>query len=139
MIEKQYLDEDSVKSVNWTDSKGFYLVLHKIQLYITASSLENDYVAWMKGLDRLASFTRVFWKNGNKDYDAYETKFKLFMRQHNNTSKIFSNACKQNLLNKEYELLRDAEKLIFDNIGHLFLKTDIDDLDEDDNWLGGAA
>jgi hypothetical protein len=134
MKEDYISDDEVIRSVNWIDSKGFYLVLHKILMFISVSSLENDALAWMRGLDRLASFTRVFWKK-QKDFIKYEEIYANFLRHHNNSTKIINNSVRQNLLNKEYEYLRQAERLIFDNIGHLFLKIDDDDLDDEDDWM----
>jgi hypothetical protein len=125
---------DTNTSVHWFNSKGFYIVIDKIMTFIAVQSLENDYLAWFRGLDRLASFTRPFWKRP-KDFAKFEELYGFFLKNHGSSSKVLNGIIKQNILTKEYEYIRKAERIIFDNISHLFLRTDEDDLDDEDDWV----
>lgn len=131
----EYLDKNT--SVNWYNSKGFYDLIDKVMALVTISSLEGDKFMWLKSLDRLARLTKYHWKNVSK-FSEFEKGFNTVYRRLGNTSQGFTSQVMNDVNAFLEEEIRKLEDLVYQNISHLMLKSDVDDDDEDD-WLRGEV
>lgn len=130
-----YEKVETGNSVSWTNNKGFYLLLDKIMAYIAVSRLENNLKDWVHGLDTLASFTRKFWSN-EADLQTFEDGYMKVSKDLVSSGPGHTAQVKNIILQKNYNSIRELEKVVFNNISHLMLKSSTD-MDDDADWLTG--
>jgi hypothetical protein len=123
-------------SVSWYNNTGFYMLLDKIMTFLAVSRLEKNYSDWVNSLDTLASFTKAYWKTP-EDAEPFDNLYNAIVKEMNSNTKVMSNVVRSHIHSKLDYKIRELHEILFRNISHMMIKTEIDD-DDDPDWLKEA-